>query len=83
MLEVMIPDIYWNNEYWCIKNLKSITELEDLLKYVDGSVKNLIVNVKFAIDVEKDMEIIFNKFKWIDKILVKKQNKLVGIYKRK
>lgn len=82
MLEVMIADIYWDNEYWCIKKVDSIKDLKRVLKYADGSVKNIIVDLKDCDDIKDTVETLFREFIWIDKVLIKEQKNLIGIYER-
>ena len=83
MKEVMIPDIYWGNEFWCIKELVNLGDLEKTLKYADGSIKNIIVDLKQEGNIERIIEDIFNKYKWLDKLLIKDKKGLVGVYKNK
>lgn len=83
MIEVMFPSIRWNDEDWCIKELKSIKDGVDVLRACDGGVSNVILDCKSINNVEKNIKVLFQEIDWIDKILVKHNNELVGIYQNK
>lgn len=82
MIEKMIPDLFWDNEYWSIRKIGTLDEAKDLLEICDGSIKNVLIICDKCKNVDENISQLFNKVKWIDKLIIKKGNQLVGIYKR-
>ena len=82
MIEVMIPDIFWNNDPWCIRRIKSIDELNKTIQCADGRVQNIIVIVESDKNLKGGLRDVFKKYAWLEKVLVKKQDTLLGIYRR-
>lgn len=82
MIEKMIPDLYWDNEYWCIRKIDSLDEAKIFLEICDGSIKNVLIICDKCENLDENISQLFNKVKWLDKLIIKKGNQLVGIYKR-
>lgn len=82
MIETMIPDLYWDNESWSIRNVNSLKDAKKVLKFCDGSVKNIIIDCKEIYKVQDSINELFDEINWINKILIKNNDKLVGIYKK-
>lgn len=82
MIEKMIPDLYWDNEYWSIRKIDSLDEAKNLLEICDGSIKNVLIISDICKNVDENISQLFNKVKWLDKLIIKKGNQLVGIYER-
>lgn len=79
-IEEMKPYLKWNNEYWNIENGKNLKDISKRIEYYSGKISNLILNIeKFD---EKNLDILFEKFKWINKIMLIKDNTIVGVYQR-
>lgn len=82
MIEKMIPDLYWDNEYWSIRKVGALDETKDLLEICDGSIKNVLIICDKYKNVDENISQLFNKVKWLDELIIKKGNQLVGIYER-
>lgn len=83
MIETMIPDLYWDNESWSIKKVNSLDNALKVLKFCDGSVKNIVIDCKEINKVQDNISELFDQLNWINKILIKCNDELVGIYKKK
>lgn len=82
MIEKMIPDLYWDDEYWSIKKIGSLDEAKNLLEICDGSIENVLIICDKCKNVEENIGQLFDKVKWLDKLIIKKGNQLIGIYER-
>ncbi|MDY3118191.1 MAG: hypothetical protein SOW18_01485 [Peptoniphilus sp.] len=83
MKSVMIPNIFWDGEYWCIFRGENLRKVQSLLSYSDGSVPNLIVEIKETEEVESGIQELFETHDWIHRILVKSGDRLIGVWTRK
>lgn len=82
MVRAMIPDIYWDGEYWCLLRLNRMKDLQQRIKYSDGSVNSLIVDLKDEQDYERYISYNFDENKWLKRLLIKHDKKLLGVYSR-
>lgn len=80
MQSVMIPDIYWDGEYWCIFHGRNLQAIQDLLACCDGSVPNIILDVDDIKDIKNKMDKFYRKYGWLKKIVVKSGEDLIGIW---
>lgn len=83
MIEVMIPSFEWNGEDWCLKNVSSLESAFKILKYCDGNIPNVLLNCSNIKNTDQVINKMFSKYEWINKIMVKHNNNLVGIYQNK
>lgn len=83
MIEVMIPSFMWNNEEWVIKKLQSIENAYETLRVCDGSVGNVLLDCNYQDNYSNVVAEIFNNINWIKKIMIKKDNELIGIFYKK
>lgn len=83
MKEVMIPTFKWNGEYWCVKKEKNIKNINNLIKYCDGNISNLLIDVDDSNNCYAEINKIFSRCKWLNKVVVKNKELLVGYYVRK
>ena len=92
---IKTADYYWNGEYWDLKELKNITSKS---RAIDNIIKNKkyqshnfildITNCKIPIDIilnqtKKLFNIKNEKRQWVNKIIIKNNNKVLKIYIRK
>lgn len=82
MIETMIPDLYWDNESWSIKKVNSLDDALKVLMFCDGSVKNIVIDCKETYKVQDRINELFDEINWINKLLIKHNDKLVGIYQK-
>lgn len=82
MIETMIPDLYWDNESWSIKKVNSLDDALKVLKFCDGSVKNIVIDCKETCKVQDRINELFDEINWINKLLIKRNDKLIGIYQK-
>lgn len=88
---VKTADYWWRGEYWDLKMPKGSSKrtIENLIKNSKEQSKNFIIDISKSklkiIDSKEQIENIYNNTSrlWIDKIILKKNNKLIKIYKRK
>lgn len=83
MIEVMIPDLFWDGEYWCIKRVRSVKDLKEALRYADGTVRNLVLVVEDDSDLKAGMRDVFISYGWLDKIVVRCGDHAPRVYARK
>ena len=82
MIEIMITDYIWNNEKWCIRKIEDFdTALEDI-KYCDGGISNILFDVQKSDNINNILKMVFKKYTWLNKIIVRQSGKLIGVYKR-
>ena len=88
---IRTPDYIWKKEYWDLKVIKNATSsraIDNALKRSKGQTKNIIldINSKKLSDenVIRQSKKIFSTSKrnWINTIIIKRNNKLVGVYTR-
>lgn len=83
MKEVMIPTFKWNNEYWCLKKEKDIKNINNIIRYCDGHISNLLIDVEDIDNCTKEINKLFSRYEWLNKIVVKNRDSLVGYFVRK
>lgn len=83
MIEVMIPDLFWDGEYWCIKRVRSVKDLKEALRYADGTVRNLVLVVEDDSDLKAGMRDVFINYAWLDKTVVRCGDHAPRVYARK
>lgn len=82
MIEVMIPDFKWDENFWKIIKLESFAEAQNRLKYFDGEVPNLLVDVQECGDYVSTLKGIFDSFLWLKRIILKEGQDLIGVFER-
>lgn len=83
MIEIMVADFRWLGEEWCIKSLQKIDNAIITLKFCDGSVNNILFECENSDGYEDVLAELFNSYSWLNKVLIKQGEELVGIYERK
>lgn len=76
----MIPDFLWDGENWIVRYISSAIEILSELKYCDGSVRNIIFNVKDIKDLDNAINQTFNKYDWINKILIMQGDEIIRVF---
>lgn len=88
---IKTADYYWNKEYWDLKEIKgnSKRSVDNKIKYQKNQCANFIIdNSKYLItnnEAIKQIKKIFNdpKRKWIKKMILIENDKLICYFKRK
>ena len=87
---IRTADYLWNNEFWDLKEVKGNSHiiLDNTIKRNKSQSKNFIINISktnlYLNDIIYQINIIYNSDhrKWISKIIIIKNNKLLMIIKR-
>lgn len=82
MLEIMIPSFRYDGDDYVIKRIKDIKSLDLVIKFCDGSVNNIFVDVDVCEDYKSIVDEAFNKYKWLNKLIIKNKESLIGIFER-
>lgn len=82
MIEIMIPILKKDGKYWTVRKIDYFRDSIKNLEFCDGSVKNILFDIKEGEVDYKTIEKLFYKFEWIETLIVKKSNDLIGVYKR-
>ncbi len=71
MLETMIPTFNYEGNDYVIKKIKSIKSLDSMIKFCDGSVNNIFVDVEVCEDYKSIVDEAFKKYKLLNKLIIK------------
>lgn len=82
MLEIMIPTFNYECNDYVIMKIKNIKFLDSMIKYCDGSVNNISVDVEVCEDYKSIIDEAFKKYKWLNKLIIKNKESLIGIFER-
>lgn len=82
MLEIMIPSFKYEGNDYVIKKIKDIKSLDFAIKFCDGSVNNIFVDADICDDYETILDDVFEKYKWLNRIIIKSKDSLIGVFKR-
>ena len=82
MLEIMIPTFNYEGNDYVIKKIKNIKSLYSVIKFCDGIVNNIFVDVEVCEDYKSIVDEAFKKYKWLNKLIIKKKESLIGIFER-
>lgn len=82
MLETMIPTFNYEGNDYVIKKIKSIKSLDSMIKFCDGSVNNIFVDVEVCEDYKSIVDEAFKKYKLLNKLIIKNKESLIGIFER-
>ena len=89
---IKTADYLWNNEYWDLKDIKngqSSRTVDNTIKRTKNQTNNIILDVSnnnlSNNEIIRQVKKIYitNGREWIDKIIVKRENKVIIILKRK
>lgn len=87
---IKTPDFIWNNEYWDLKEINSYSKniIDNIVNGTRKQTSNFIFDIKNGKISEKEIIKQIKKIysssyrKWINKIIIKRNNKLIAILKR-
>lgn len=78
----MIPTFNYEGNDYVIKKIKSIKSLDSMIKFCDGSVNNIFVDVEVCEDYKSIVDEAFKKYKLLNKLIIKNKESLIGIFER-
>lgn len=82
MIEKLIPKFQWDGKYWAVVRLPNYADAEKRFKYMEGHIKNILVEVKAADNYVEITKNLFQNFSWMENLILKEGNELRGVFKR-
>jgi hypothetical protein len=82
MVEIMIPSFKYEGNDYVVKKIKDIKSLDFAIKFCDGTVNNIFVDTDKCDDYEAVLDDVFKKYKWLNRIIIKSKDNLIGVFKR-
>ena len=82
MVEIMTPSFKYEGNDYVVKKIADIKSLDFAIKFCDGSVNNIFVDADICDDYEAILDDVFKKYKWLNRIIIKSKESLIGVFKR-
>lgn len=82
MVEIMIPSFKYEGNDYVVKKIADIKSLDFAIRFCDGSVNNIFVDADKCDDYDSVIDDVFKKYKWLNRIIIKSKNNLIGVFKR-